>query len=194
MRLERNVKAKERRAVVRHIQRRANVAGKRSSLIRVRGHKVNQSKLSRWMKESLIDGVSESSASTSRLSHNCVVMTGLIAIALPSCISIYTNSVYERIEQTSSDGNGSMTTIDTKSTLLQRILQYASQDANYIIASQDARLLFNDLQVILGSDFTEGTRDNEESMSSRMKEDIITIRNVMNVTEYILVSRSLRGT
>lgn len=55
MKLERNVKAKERKAVVQHIQHRAYAVEKKSSHVRVRGHKINRDKLSRWMKEVVID-------------------------------------------------------------------------------------------------------------------------------------------
>jgi uncharacterized protein YfdQ (DUF2303 family) len=51
MNLKRNGKADERKKVVRHIQHRVNKVGKKSSLVRVRGHKINQEKLSRWVKE-----------------------------------------------------------------------------------------------------------------------------------------------
>jgi hypothetical protein len=51
MKLERNVKAKDRKAIVRHIQHRANAVGKSTCLVRVRGHKISSEKLSRWMRE-----------------------------------------------------------------------------------------------------------------------------------------------
>jgi hypothetical protein len=51
MKLERNVKAKDRKTVVRHIQHRTHAVGKSSRLVRVRGHKISSEKLSRWMRE-----------------------------------------------------------------------------------------------------------------------------------------------
>jgi len=54
MKLERNVKAKERRAIVKHVQYRTQVANKTSTQVRVRGHEINRNKYSRWIKEMLI--------------------------------------------------------------------------------------------------------------------------------------------
>jgi hypothetical protein len=66
MKLERNVKAKERKAVVKHIQHRSHAVGKKSSHVRVRGHKINQEKLFRWAKEILMDQPSMSANPPSR--------------------------------------------------------------------------------------------------------------------------------
>jgi hypothetical protein len=50
-----NVKSNERKPIIRHIQYRTVLAGKKTSHVRVRGHKIDAEKLSRWMKESFID-------------------------------------------------------------------------------------------------------------------------------------------
>lgn len=55
MGLERNVKAKEQKAVVRHIQHREHAIGKKSRRVRIRGHEINKEKLLRWVKENLMD-------------------------------------------------------------------------------------------------------------------------------------------
>jgi hypothetical protein len=55
MKLERNVKSNERKAIIRHVHHRTVLAGKKASHVRVRGHKIDPEKLSRWMKESDID-------------------------------------------------------------------------------------------------------------------------------------------
>ncbi|KAH7417966.1 hypothetical protein BKA64DRAFT_184602 [Cadophora sp. MPI-SDFR-AT-0126] len=51
MKIERNVKLKERKAVVKHIQHRAQTMGKKTGLTRIRGHEIDQEKLLRWAKE-----------------------------------------------------------------------------------------------------------------------------------------------
>ena len=55
MKLERNAKVKEQKAVMQHLIRRKR-AGKQSALVRIRGHKIDLQKLSRWMRDTeLID-------------------------------------------------------------------------------------------------------------------------------------------
>jgi uncharacterized protein YfdQ (DUF2303 family) len=66
MNLKRNGKADEREKVVRHIQHRANKVGKKSDLVRVRGHTITQEKLSRWIKEAAKNQPSMSSNPLSR--------------------------------------------------------------------------------------------------------------------------------
>lgn len=55
MNLEKNAKANERKAVVKHLQHREHVIGKKNSKVRVKGHDINQERLFRWVKENLID-------------------------------------------------------------------------------------------------------------------------------------------
>jgi hypothetical protein len=78
------------------------------------------------------------------------------------------------------------------STLIQRLLKYA-QNPNHMIESQEARAVFNDLQLILRNDYTAGKKWNEDHWNSIVKEDIIQVRNLMNVTHALLVSGELKG-
>jgi hypothetical protein len=64
MKLERNVKAKERRAILKLVRNRECV-GKRS-VIRVRGHNINNEKLLRWNKEDDYSYISEYGGPQSR--------------------------------------------------------------------------------------------------------------------------------
>lgn len=199
MKIERNAKSNDRKAVVKHIQHRAHAVGKKRSHVRIRGHKINQDKLFRWAKENLMDKPSACPTPPSRGSFYKAFHIILTIIALPSYISIYTNSVCETQEQASpvmfghqSLVNGFTTASDTTSTLVQRLLQYA-QRSNYTIEAQDAHALFNDLQTILGSEYTAGKRENDDQWNPSMNEDIVQIRNLMNVTEAILMSGELKG-
>jgi hypothetical protein len=98
MKLERNVKAPDRKAVVKHVQRRPNEVGK-SSKVRIRGHKINHEKLSRWAKENVTGPVSIPVNPPSREFSCETSPTTLIVIALPSYISIYTHSVCDTLNQ-----------------------------------------------------------------------------------------------
>jgi hypothetical protein len=199
MKLEKNVKAKERKAVVKHIQHRAHALGKKTSRVRIRGHEVNQEKLFRWVKENLVDQPSMSANTPSRESFYKAFCITLIIIALPSCISIYTSSVCETLKQASPVilkhqrlVNRFTTTSDMTSTLSQRLLKYAQSPKN-IIESQEVRAIFNDLQVILRNDYTDGKRWNENHWNPIVKEDIVQVRNLMNVTQALLVGVELKG-
>ncbi|KAH6665249.1 hypothetical protein B0J14DRAFT_237414 [Halenospora varia] len=185
MKLERNVKAKERKTVIKHIQHRAHAVGKKSSHVRIRGHKINQEKLFRWAKENIMAQLSMSANPPS---------------PLPSCIGIYTNSVCETLEQVSLVilkhqrlVNGFTTMSDMTSTLMQRLLKYA-QGLKHIIESQEARAVFNDLQLILSTEYTAGKRWNKNHWNPNVKEYIIQVRNLMNVTQALLVSGELKET
>jgi hypothetical protein len=199
MKLEKNVKAKERKAVVKHIQYRTHAVGKKTSHVRIRGHEINQEKLFRWAKENLIDQPSISANLPSREPFCNAFRITLIAIALPSCISIYTNSACETLKQASPVilkhqrlVNGLTTATDMTSTLMQRLLKYA-QSPKHMIESQEARAVFNDLQLILRNDYTAGKRWNEDHWNHSVKEDIIQVRNLMNLTQALLVSDELKG-
>jgi hypothetical protein len=65
MKLEKNVKAPERKTIVKHIQHRADGV-RNGSKVRVRGHKINHEKLSRWVKENVMEPVSTSTNPPSR--------------------------------------------------------------------------------------------------------------------------------
>ncbi len=79
-----------------------------------------------------------------------------------------------------------------KSTLMQRLLKYA-QGQKYMIQSQEVRAVFNDLQLILRNDYMAGKRWNENHWNPDVKEHIIHVRNLMNVTQALLVSDGLKG-
>jgi hypothetical protein len=83
MGIAKNVKAKEQNSVLRHIQHRTGVAGKKSNHVRVRGHKIDPEKLSRWMKEA---GLDQPSVSTRPLSRKLMFIYYLIACT--NCYSI----------------------------------------------------------------------------------------------------------
>lgn len=65
MKIEKNVKAKEREAIAKCIQHRARAIGKRSR-VKVRGHNISQEKLSRWATENMTDIPFVSAAPPSR--------------------------------------------------------------------------------------------------------------------------------
>jgi hypothetical protein len=75
---------------------------------------------------------------------------------------------------------------------MQRLLKYA-QSPRHIIESQEARTVFNDLQLILTSDYIAGKRWNEDHWNPSVKEHIIQVRNLMNMTQSLLVSDKLKG-
>jgi hypothetical protein len=87
-----NVKAKEQNAVLRHIQHRTCVAGKTSSHVRVRGHKIDPEKLSRWVKEA---GLDQPSISTGPLSRQLIF--SCYRMAFTNCYSIA--KLYKHIYQ-----------------------------------------------------------------------------------------------
>ena len=200
MQVEKNGKTEERKAVAKHIQYRAHAAGKKSSHVRIRGHKINQERLSRWVKENLMDKPSAYPTPPSRGSFCQSFHITLIIIALPTCISIYTNSVCEALKQAlpvmserQKLVNRFTTASYMTSTLIERLVQYA-QNQSYMIESQDARALFNDLQILLGSEYTGGKRENENGWNPCIEEGIVQIRNLMNVTDAIAMGGELKGT
>jgi hypothetical protein len=198
MKLERNVKAPDRKAVVKHIQRRANTAGK-GSKVRIRGHKINHEKLSRWVKENVIEPVSIPANPPSREFSCETSPTTLIVIALPSYISIYTHSVCDTLNKQSLASSkhkrladGHSTASDLTSTPIQRLLRY-EQDLGRVIDSQKARAVFNDLQLILRSEYIVPKIPDDYGWNPNVKEDIIQVRNLMNVTKALQVKGELKG-
>jgi hypothetical protein len=198
MKLERNVKAPDRKAVVKHVQRRANEVGK-SSKVRIRGHKINHEKLSRWVKENVIKPVSIPAKPPSREFSCETTPTTLIVIALPSYISIYTHSVCDTLNQQPLGSSkhkrladGQSTASDLTSTPIQRLLRYA-QDLERAIDSQKARAVFNDLQLILRNEYIVGKTPHDYIWNPRVKDDITQVRNLMNVTKALYVKGELKG-
>jgi hypothetical protein len=198
MKLERNVKAPDRKAVVKHVQRRANEVGK-GSKVRIRGHKINHEKLSRWVKENVMEPVSIPANPPSREFSCETPSTTLIVIALPSYISIYTHSVCDTLNKESLASSkhqrladGLSAASDVTSTPIQRLLEYA-QDLERVIDSQKARAVFNDLQLILRNEYMIGTTPHDDNWNPSVKEDITQVRNLMNVTEALHVKGELKG-
>jgi len=90
---------------------------------------------------------------------------------------------------------GSETTAESNmaSTLTQRLLKYA-QRPNQMIRLQDTRAVFNDLQqYFLGHEFTLGKDGNDTCRNVSVADDIVQIRNMMNITDEIYVSDKLKG-
>lgn len=130
-------------------------------------------------------------------------------VALPSCISIYTDSVCETLKHALPDGSsrqqllqGFTTATDMTSTSLQRLFKFAGYP-KHILESQEARHMFNDLQTVLSSDYIGFEKTNkyqrtddghfEDSWNPNVNEDIVQIRNMMNTTQALLVGDDLRG-
>lgn len=202
MKLERNVKSNERKAVIRHIQYRTNKAGKKTSHVRVRGHKIDPEKLSRWMKEGVMD---QPRTPTSPSSRELVLAFFLIArwfvlivIALPSSISIYTNSpctsptpMPSSFVEYQVPDIGSMSPGNTKSDIIQRILKYAYLPKE-ILESQESRVILNDLQHILSFNDAPG-KSHHDAWDLRLEGDIMRVRNLMNIAHRLTVSREWEG-
>ncbi|RDL34706.1 uncharacterized protein BP5553_07834 [Venustampulla echinocandica] len=177
MKLARNVKTEERIRVVRHIRHRAHAVGKKSSHVRISGHKKTGEKLSRWMKEV----VDQPFISASPLSP------------LPSGISIYTNSHHGSSKQISPallecqiPHFRPMRPSDMKDAVMQRLLKY-SRVPKHIIKSQEARAVFNDLQLILGYNPT-CEKYGSIAWNPIVEDDITRVRNLMNMTQALTVN------
>jgi hypothetical protein len=100
-----NVKAKEQNAVLRHIQHRTCVAGKTSNHVRVRGHKIDPEKLSRWMKEAGLDQPSISTRPLSRpLSRKLMFFYYLTTCSNCSSVAKLYKHIYQFTLQLSETG------------------------------------------------------------------------------------------
>lgn len=137
MALERNVKALERKAIVQNINHRKYALGKKTGLVRVRGRRIAPEKLSRWMRELATDVPPMSANSLSRkfipTSILMVALTRATAIAIPSCISIRTDSSPEPSEiclnsiiEPQRLGTEVTADSDARSALLQRTPSHSS--------------------------------------------------------------------
>jgi hypothetical protein len=157
MKLERNVKANERKTIVQHIQHRKYAVGKKSRHVQVRGHKITAEKLSRWMKENvnnpplLTCPLSRESMPSAPLTILHVVLN---VIAIPSGISIRTNStpgsptlISHGFSKYQQPDIGSMSQSDMTTAVIQRILTHIPK---HVIEFQEAGAVFNDLRLILG--------------------------------------------
>jgi hypothetical protein len=129
----------------------------------------------------------------------CLLFIELIVIALPSYISIYTNSPpgspkpmpyflsnYQLL------GSGSMNTSDTQSSVIQRLLKYA-QVQTLEIEPQESRAIFNDLQNVLCSNHTAHKDICYNAWNPDAENDIIRVRNMMNLAQRLTVNREWEG-
>jgi hypothetical protein len=123
----------------------------------------------------------------------------LIVIALPSYISIYTESppgspkpMPTCLLEYQLPGSGSLTVSDMQSPVIQRLLKYA-QVPTHTIESQESRAIFNDLQHILRSNPIPGGRFCLGAWNPIVENDIIQVRNLMNLTQMLIVNRDSEG-
>ncbi|CZR63154.1 uncharacterized protein PAC_13051 [Phialocephala subalpina] len=180
MDLERNVKEEEQKAIVRSILHRTYVEGKNSSHVRVRGHKMALEKISRWMKDVVTDQPS---------------MDAVPISPLPSCISVYTNSpcgspklLSTALSEYQAQGLLSMSPKDMEITIMQRFLKYARLP-KHTVESKEARAIFNYLQLILSCS-PEIRRESHDAWNSNVAEDLVGIRNLINMTQEIVVNEN----
>jgi hypothetical protein len=89
-------------------------------------------------------------------------------------------------------GSGSMNASDTQSSVIQRLLKYA-QVPTLDIESQESRAIFNDLQHILCSNRITDVDICCDAWNPKVEEDIIRVRNLMNLTQKLTVNRELKG-
>ncbi len=220
MKLERNVKANERRSIVQHIQRRKYAIGKESRHVQVRGHKITADKLSRWMKETSVNHLSLLEYPLSReLMSNApriILRAILIFIAIPSIISIRTNSspgsptmISHTFSEYQQPGIRSMSQSDRTSAVIQRLFAHAPK---HFIEPQEAGAVFNDLQLILGCkpwkpekpkkptdepkyQWNPAVKKDEpkDQWNPAVKKDVKRLRNSMNLPRRIAVGREANG-
>ena len=81
---------------------------------------------------------------------------------------------------------------DMKSVVIQRILKYAQVPKN-VVESQESRAIFNDIQLILSCNHTSDKYNHDHPWNPTVEEDIIRVRNLMNVTQRLLVNREWKG-
>jgi hypothetical protein len=123
----------------------------------------------------------------------------LIIIALPSSISIYTNSTCVSPKLGSSalseyqvQSLPSMSPKDMESTVMRRLLKYA-RVPKHTIESQEARAIFNDLQLILSCGPNSSTKHHDDAWNPTVEEDIIGVRNLMNMTQELTLNKGGGG-
>jgi hypothetical protein len=207
MKFERNVKANERRTIVQHIQYRKYAIGKESRHVQVRGHRITAEKLSRWMRETVVNHPPLLKCPLSReLMSNApliILHAILIIIAIPSGISIRTNSspgsptvISYTISEYQQPGIRSISQSDMTSAVIQRLFAHVTK---HVIESQEAGAVFNDLQLILGCKplKTKKPKNLTDELSYQwnpaVKEDVTRLQNSMNVPRKIAVGRESNG-
>ncbi|CAG8952002.1 hypothetical protein HYFRA_00000738 [Hymenoscyphus fraxineus] len=181
MKLERNSKPGDRRAVVRHIQHRM-IINKNCGHVRMRGHEISAEKLSRWINE---------------FAPQFSFMPARSPSPLPSCISIYTSSqlgspelANTRLLAGTLPTTGMTKANDESSAVIERLLKYARTPTNEI-RKFEARSVFNDLQTILHDDYItrEICRYSQiylNSWNPRVEDDLMRVRNMMNMNQGVI--------
>ena len=122
----------------------------------------------------------------------------LIVIALPSSISIYTNSpctspkpMPSSLVEYQVPDIASMSQGNKKSDIIQRILKYAYLPKQ-ILESQESRFILNDLQHILSFNDIPG-KSHHDIWNLPLEGDILRLRNLMNMAHGLTVSREWNG-
>ncbi|CAG8975236.1 hypothetical protein HYALB_00011936 [Hymenoscyphus albidus] len=175
MKLERNSKPGDRRAVIRHIQHRM-IINKNCSRVRIRGHEISAEKLGRWFKD---------------FAPQFSFMPARSPSPLPSCISMYTSSQFGSPGLTNTrllaglPTTGLIKPNDESSAVIERLLKYAGTPTN-AIQNFEARSVFNDLQTILPDDHNHEKIRSYWQMSlslwnPRVEDDLMRVRNMMNM-------------
>ncbi|ERF72537.1 hypothetical protein EPUS_02818 [Endocarpon pusillum Z07020] len=138
MKLERNVKTKERRTILQHIQHRKYSVGKESRHVRIRGHKITAEKLARWMKESIINHPVLLTSPLSPITSEISIVTNSSPgspTMIPSAFSEYQAPAIEPTIQS-----------DMKTAVIRRLFAHVHKLA---LEAQEARSIFKDFQLIL---------------------------------------------
>ncbi|KUJ18790.1 uncharacterized protein LY89DRAFT_717327 [Mollisia scopiformis] len=176
MKLKRNVEASKRRVIVRHIQHRKQSSGKVTKLVRVQGHRKSEAIIQKWMKEY---------PELNRPIH-CIPPS-----PLPSQISLRTGShVASPNLSICSFSNRNIRSAESPwlhaavGTPVERLLSCA-QGSNTMLKSEQCGAILNDFQHILSSGSDISQCPEHDSWSSVVEEDLINIRNRMNMTNEI---------
>ena len=123
----------------------------------------------------------------------------LISTALPSCISIYTNSVSGAPESTSAEVFDSqpldvapLPVGDKLDNAVHNILLYA-QDPRRQLERKEIRSIFNDFQIILSKLCLCEAKVMEDIWGCNVETDIMGVRNLMNLAHNLTVVKEWDG-
>ena len=118
---------------------------------------------------------------------------------MPSCISIYTNSVSGAPEPTSAELFDSqpldvapLPVGDKLDDAVHNILLYA-QDPRRQLESKEIRSIFNDFQIILSKICFCKAKVMEDIWGSNVETDIMGVRNLMNLAHNLTVIKEWDG-
>ena len=118
---------------------------------------------------------------------------------MPSCISIYTNSVSGAPEPTSAEIFDSqpldvapLPVGDKLDDALHNILLYA-QDPRRHLERKEIRSIYNDFQIILSKLCLCKAKVMEDIWGSNVETDIMGVRNLMNLAHNLTVSKEWDG-